>query len=288
MSFNMRLIDVPPRSSAAFPDHEFKHGYELVDDNDKPTGKRWNAGDRFEWDKELLPPKPDADWFAFSQDINSLIGDILHFREKEIPRLQVKEEAIAKKVKDLSFHLEVRKKDIGKAVNRNVRNRTAYYTLRDYEARFTLLHGLGQLAQVQAQVIDLLTACVIRRIQAKLRWLLPLFCKVGLRKPDGPDEKLNEMVDEEPYFEIYVWHPFTDDNGNILEDHLEPDSIRDYPMILQQLMDPKKYSKALTAHKVAAERAREGKVLIADEGEMRNMVNFKKKFGADLGGLAKK
>ncbi len=288
MSFNMRLVDTAPTKSDAFPDYEFKHAYELVDDNDKPTGKRWYAGARFEWEKELLPPKPDAGWFAFLKDINSLIEDTLHFREKEVPRLQVKEQAIAKKVKDLGFHLEVRKKDIGKAVNCNVRNRSAYYTLRDYEARFTLLHGLAQLAQVQSQVIDLLTACIIRRIQAKLRWLLPLFCKVGLRKPDGPDEKLNEMVDEEPYFELYVWHPYTDDKGNILEDHLEPDSMRDYPMILQRLMDPVKYQKAVLERKVAAERAVEGKVLIADEGDMRNMVNFQKKFGGELGRLAKK
>lgn len=288
MSFNMRLIDVPPTKSDAFPDHEFKHGYELIDDNDKPTGKRWCAGERFEWEKELLPTKPDTGWFAFRQDINALIDDTLDFREKHVPRLQVKEEAIAKKVKDLSFHLEVRKKDIGVAVNRNVCNRSAYYTLRDYEARFTLLHGLGQLAQVQSQVIDLLTACVIRRIQARLRWLLPLFCKVGLRKPDGPDEKLNEMVDEEPYFELYVWHPYTDDKGNILEDHLEPDSMRDYPMILQKLMDPKKYQKAVLERKAAAERAVEGKVMIAGEGDVRSMVDFQKKFGGQLGRLAKK
>lgn len=293
MAFNMRLGDAPPTKVDAFPDHQFEHRFYLVDEQEKETGKVWYSGQKFDWKTELIPPDPDTDWWAFVKDINSLIEDACFFREKEIPRLQAKEESLAKKVEDLGFHLEVRKKELGTALNRNIRNRSAYYTLRDYEARFTLLHGLAQLAQVQAQVIDLLTACVVRRIQARLHWLLPLFCKVGMRKPEGPIDKLNEMVDEQPYFELYVWHPFTDDKGNILEEYLDTDAMRDYPIILQQMMDPQKYralviKKQQEAKSKAEARARgeDGKIIVADDSDVRSMAEFKKKFGD--GGLGKK
>ena len=295
MSFNMRLEEIAPSKTDAFPDHDFKHKFVIVDDNDKPTGQEWIAGQKFNWQESLLPPKPDSDWFAFIKDINSLIDDAKHFRENEIPRLQKKEEALAKKVEDLSFHLEVRKKDLGTTLNRNIRNRSAYYTLRDYEARFNLLHGLAQLTQVQSQIIDLITACIIRRVQARMRWLVPLFCKVGMRKPDGPIEKLNEMVDEEPYFEMYVWHPYSDDNGNIMEEYLDIDAMRDYPLILQQVMDPAKYrtlvlekQKQAKAAAEAKARGDNGKIIIADKEDERSVADFHKKFGDQLGGLGKK
>lgn len=289
MAFKMKMEDAPPRKTEAFPEHDFRHRYFLVDDADNPVAnKSWLSGEPFDWKTQLVPADPGTDWWAFVKDINQLIEDAMNFREKEIPRLQKKEESLAKIIDDLSFHMEAQKKDLAKAVNRNVRNSGAYYTLKDYEARFNLLHGLAQLAQVQSQVIDLITACIIRRIQARMKWLLPLFCKIGMRKPNGPVEKLNEMVDEEPFFELYVWHPYTDDDGNILEEYLEPDSMRDFPMILQQLMDPAKYREELIRHQEKAKRAKQGKVLIANESDMKSMTDFQKKFGEQLGKMGKK
>lgn len=278
MSFNLRFEETDIRKVDAFPSQDFKHRFFLVDEKgERVTGKEWLTGDLFDWEAQLRPQKPDSDWFTFQSDINTLIGDANNFRVKEIPRLQAKEEALSQKVKDLGFHLEVRKKDLGTALNRNVRNRSAYYTLRDYESRFTLLHGLAQLAQVQAQVIDLLTACIVRRIQARMHWLLPLFCKSWAEEENG------EMVGK---LTIHVWHPFTDDEGNIIEDYLEPDAFRDYPLILQQIMDPKKYKELLLERQNKAKRERSGKIVIAGEEEARNMAEFKKKFGD--GGLASK
>jgi hypothetical protein len=278
VSFNLRFEETDSRKVEAFPTHDFRHRFFLVDDDDSRSGKEWLTGDLFDWEEQLRPANPDSEWYAFVKDIQSLTNDANHFRANEIPRLQAKEEALAKKVKDLSFHLEVRKKDLATALNRNVRNRSSYYALRDYEARFTLLHGLAQLAQVQAQVIDLLTACIIRRIQARMHWLLPLFCK-SWAEPDGDGVLVGKLA-------IHVWHPFTDAEGNIMEEYLDTDSFRDYPMILQQIMDPKKYKELLLERQQKAKRAKDGKIVIAGEGEVQSMADFKKKFGD--GGLAKK
>lgn len=287
MPFNIRMVETTPVKVEAFPDHEFHHKYVIVDENDKPTGQEWRSGDRFDWESELRPADPDTDWWAFVKDINSLIDDAKFFRQTEIPRLQKKEESLAKKIEDLSFHMEVRKKEMGQSFNRNVRNRSAYYMLRDYEARFNLLHGLAQLTQVQSQVIDLLTGCVIRRVQARLRWLLPLFCKVWMQ---------GEGEDAKAAFELYVWHPYTDDLGNILEDRLETDAMRDYPLILQQIMDPAKYRALVIEQRNKAQKAAEakargedGKIVIAGDKEVRDMASFQKKFMQKPtdGGLAK-
>lgn len=261
MPYKLQLEEIEPRTVDAFPSQEFKHRFYLVDPSGERGDKAWCSGDFFDWKAQLAPVKPDKDWYEFVQSVEQLIHDAEAFRKTEIPRLQGKEEALGKKIEDLDRHLSVRKKDLAKKLNMNHRQVGAYFTLRDYEAQFNLLHGLAQLTQAQAQVIDLLTMCIIRRIQSRMKWLLPLFAKVFLE---------SEEEDADAKIELYVWHPYTDDKGNIKDDYLHPDAVRDYPMILQQMMDPKKYRDLLAKKKAG--------VVIADDNDVRNMENFQKKF----------
>lgn len=268
MPYKLQLEEIEPRKVEAFPSQEFRHKFFLVDEEGNRGNKAWCSGDFFDWKAQLAPVKPDKEWFEFVQSVEQLIDDAADFRKREIPRLQQKEEALGKKIEDLDLHLSVRKKDLAKKLNRNHRQVSAYFTLRDYEAQFNLLHGLAQLTQAQAQVIDLLTMCIIRRIQSRMKWLLPLFAKVFM---DGEGEDAKAKV------ELYVWHPYTDEKGNIVEDYLHPDAFRDYSMILQQMMEPKKFRELIVKKKAEEEQKKAG-VVVANENDVRSMENFQKKF----------
>lgn len=275
MRLTMKTIE--PRTVVAFPKATFTHSY-LTDEN---PSRVWTSGDLFDWQKELRPKKSDGGhWLDWREKIMRLLEEICEQRAKVIPQLLKDAEVADKELEDLNLHLKVRRMELSKRLTANHLSQTSCSFLRDYEAQFTLIESKRKLLDARAQLLDLMSMCVVRMIQAKLGVLLPLKLKVE----EVPEEKW--AADYGHYHDgitmchtihtaVYVWHLADADDGL-----LHMDAMRDYPMILKHIIPKEKFTKlAMKYHDRAVAKADardKSKIAIGTPEEVRRLADQNK------------
>lgn len=253
----LEMRDIETRVLDDFPKQEFKHEYVLLDTLGNAS-KTWQAGDLFDWHKEVRGEKSSAAWRDFRNEVEGMIYEIIHMRANEIPRLMERAQEIEKQMEDIGVRAKAWKVELAKKLEKNHKNPSAYSYLRAHESRYTALESRRKILDAQATMLDVLAMCVVRLIQSELGHLLPL--KMIVKEYTGPveDPALGDYIGglhrgTGAQAGMYVWHPPQDQKGNLMPHMLEHDVMRDYPLVLKQIITPKRYEHVAREYAKAAQ-----------------------------------
>lgn len=199
---DLKVITVEPYHVSDINEQEFKHHYEL-------GSTTFKAGDDFDW----------RAWLTKTDDIKQmefLMGSLSEFymgKDDQTPEHDV----LMKQLEDIEAEIGLIEKenqrnraDLTAKLKEDAQDKRVYFRFVHMEATMLELDARRKMILAQMSKPSVWTAAANKLIQAAMKALLPL---VGTK--DG---------------KFFVWHAPEDLKK------LKPDMLRDYPMILEQLI----------------------------------------------------
>lgn len=199
----LKIITVEPYTVGDVEETEFKHHYDF-------RGILFKAGDQFDWKKYLTKENS----IKAMERLLTMLADFYYVGDDEEPS------EADKLLKDLEqVHIEIGeiekenqriKSELTMKLKEDAQDLRVYFQFVGMESEMLVLDARRKLLMAQLSKPATLMAAATKLIQSEMRCLLPL---IGSK--DG---------------KFFVWHA-PQDHGR-----LKPDMLRDFPMMLEQLL----------------------------------------------------
>lgn len=200
---DMKVITVEPYTVGDIEKTEFKHHYDV-------GGIIFKAGDQFDWKKHVTKP----DNVQAMERLLTILSDFYYTSEEqpesEADKLLKQLEAVHVEIGEIEKENQRRKPELTMKLKEDAQDLRIYFQFVGMEAAMLELDGRRKMLMAQLSKPATLMTAATKLIHSEMRCLLPL---IGSK--DG---------------KFFVWHAPQDIN------RLKPDMLRDYPMMLEQLL----------------------------------------------------
>lgn len=205
---DMKVIVVEPYTVGDIEKTEFKHHYDV-------NGVVFKAGDQFDWKKHLT--KPDA--VLAMERLLTLLSDFYYTGDdqpiSDADQLLAELEKVHVEIGEIEKENQRKKSELTMKLKEDAQDLRVYFQFVGMEAAMLELDGRRKLLMAQLSKPATWMAAATKLIQSEMRCLLPL---IGSK--DG---------------KFFVWHAPQD------VARLKPDMLRDYPMMLEQLLGKEEF-----------------------------------------------
>lgn len=201
---DLKLITVEPYHTSEINEQEFKHHYDL-------NGTLFKAGEEFDWRKYVTRQDDVAYMETLLEKMSTFYGGVPGSDDKAEHDLLVEQlEEIEAEIGLVEKENQRNRAEFTAKLKDDPQDRRVYFKFCHMEATMLELDGRRKMILANLSKPSVWTAAATKLIQGSMRALLPL-----VATKDG---------------KFFVWHA-PDEAAK-----LKPDMLRDYPMILEQLL----------------------------------------------------
>jgi len=226
---DLKLIVVEPYTVGDTEKTEFKHHYEI-------DGILFKAGDQFDWRKYVTKESS----VQRMERLLTILADFYHAGEdgkSEADRLRAELEEVHVAIGEIEKENQRKKSELTMKLREDAQDLRVYFQFVGMEADMLELDSRRKLLMAQLSKPAVLLTAATKLIQSEMRCLLPL-----IGSEDG---------------KFFVWHA--------PQDHarLKPDMLRDYPMMLEQLLGKDEFLRLIETRRALMQPGNSSKVKIS-------------------------
>lgn len=200
---DMKVLTVEPYTVGDIEKTEFKHHYEI-------NGILFKAGDQFDWKKHVTK----ANSIKAMENLLTMLADFYYVGDDEEPseadKLLKELEQVHIEIGEIEKENQRIKSELTMKLKEDAQDLRVYFQFVGMESDMLVLDARRKLLMAQLSKPATLMAAATKLIQSEMHCLLPL---IGSK--DG---------------QFFVWHAPQDPA------RLKPDMLRDFPMMLEQLL----------------------------------------------------